>query len=72
MKDPIRNLISKAFWSIIPLGFVVWWFNKHGRSDDTLGGKSGWYRVYSSYKSPIGAVVLIRNMSQSDVIKKIV
>jgi len=60
MKEPIRNFIPRMFWNIIPLGLVVWWFNKYGKADDTLGGKSGWYRVYSSYENPVGAVVLIR------------
>ena len=60
MKQPLYNLVNKIFWSCVPLGIVVWWFERHGNGDDTLNGIDGWTRVYSSYEEPIGAKILIR------------
>lgn len=60
MKEPINNIILRVFWSVIPLGIVVWVFDRFGRFDDSIYGIEGWARVYSLYGDQQGAKVLIR------------
>jgi len=60
MCEPLNNRARRVFWSCIPLGIVVWFFQKYVKAHDSMGN-TVWSRVWSSYSEKYsGAVVLIR------------
>ncbi len=60
VKEPLLNKARRILFSMLPFGLVVWYFRKYGKGDDSLNGTEGWTRVWSSWSTPKGAVVLIR------------
>jgi hypothetical protein len=60
MNEPLNNKARRIFWSCIPLGVVVYLFQKYGKAHDNMGS-THWCRVWSSYSDKFsGAIVLIR------------
>jgi len=63
-KEPLYNKIRRWFWGCVPLGVVVYMFQRYSNPSDNMG-KTIWSRVYSNYSDEYkGAVVLIRKLEK--------